>query len=59
MSKATIVLKGPWAPDGSNTDHAQSYYKEKDRIYLQDNDYGLNRRWYPLENVARVTEGQS
>jgi hypothetical protein len=49
-----IKLKGNWAPDGTDIDKAHSYYKETDRIILQDNDFGLNERWYPLENVARV-----
>lgn len=50
----TIKLKGPWSPNNTDTDKAHHYYKDGDRIYLEDNDYGLNRRWYPLENIARV-----
>lgn len=50
----TVKLKGPWAKNGTDIDKAHSYFKDKDRIYLEDNDYGLNKRWYPLENIARV-----
>ena len=49
-----VKLKGPWAPDGTDTDKAYSYFVHNGRIELQDNAYGLNRRWYPLENVARI-----
>ena len=52
----TVKLKGPWAPDGTDVDKAYTYFKDKDKIHLQDNDYGLNKRWYPLENIARVDQ---
>jgi hypothetical protein len=51
-----IKLKGKWSPDNTDVDKAYSYFRDGNRICLQDNDYGLNRRWYPLKNVARVDD---
>lgn len=55
---AIIYLKGAYAPNLTNIDKCHQYYIDKDRIYLQDNDYGLNRRWYPISNVARVEDNK-
>lgn len=52
--KIILKLKGPWAPNGTDVDEAYSYYKDKEQITLYDNDYGLNKRIYPIENVARM-----
>lgn len=53
---ATIILKGDYSPKNTNVDSCYTYYVDKNKIYLQDNDYGLNKRWYPLENIARVDD---
>lgn len=52
--RVLIKLKGNWSPNGTDEDECYTYYADKDKIYLQDNDYGLNKRWYPIENIARV-----
>lgn len=54
--KVTVKLKGPWSPAGTDTDEAYTYFKDKNYIYLYDNDYGLNKRSYPIDNVARIDE---
>lgn len=55
---AIVKLKGNWSPNKTDEDRCYAYYTDKGRIYLQDNDYGLNKRWYPLENVARVDDAK-
>lgn len=33
---------------------AHTYFKDKEYVYLYDNDYQLNKRLYPIANVARL-----
>ena len=49
-----VKLKGPYAPDGTDIDRAYTYFKDKEYVYLYDNDYQLNKRLYPIANVARL-----
>lgn len=50
----TVYLKGPWAPGGKDWDKGIRQISNPGRIVLCDNEYGLNRREYPMENVTRI-----
>lgn len=56
----TVYLKGEWARPGphSGNDWDRGYVRVHTREYvsLEDNEYGLNMRTYPMENVARIEE---
>jgi hypothetical protein len=61
MIIVTIYLKGPWASPGrhSGADWDRGIVRSRNTggtFVLQDNDYGLNTRSYPLENIARIEE---
>lgn len=61
MTIVTIYLKGPWASPGqhSGIDWDRGIVRSRNTggaFYLQDNEYGLHTRSYPLENIARVEE---
>ncbi len=55
MAIVLLHLKGPWAKDGKDTDRGILQVRIKgDGYTLTDNDFGLNRRTYPEENVACI-----
>lgn len=60
MRIVTIYLKGPWARRGPHSgddwDRGIVRVATSSSICLQDNEYGLNMRSYPTENIARVEE---
>lgn len=56
MRIVTVYLKGRWAPGDKDWDRGLVREQTSGTISLQDNEYGLNVRSYPLENVARIEE---
>jgi len=52
----TVYLKGNWAPGGKDWDRGIVRDQGQKGITLADNEYGLNVRTYPTDNVARVEE---
>lgn len=56
MRIITIYLKGYYAPSGKNWDRGIVRVQERDKISLSDNEYGLNIRTYPIDNIARIDE---
>lgn len=56
MRIVTVYLKGPWSPTGGEWDRGIVRVETARSISLSDNDYGLNTRTYPFENVARIEE---
>lgn len=60
MRIVTVYLKGDWATPGPHSgkdwDRGMVLVQTKDTISLQDNDYGLRARSYPMGNVARIEE---
>jgi hypothetical protein len=56
MRIVTVYLKGDWSPKGTNWDRGIVRDERLHTILLQDNEYGLNIRGYPKDNVTRIDE---
>lgn len=56
MRIVTVYLKGNWAQSGKDWDRGIVRIQDNNKISIQDNEYGLNVRIYPLSNVARIDE---
>lgn len=56
MRIVIVYLKGPWAVGGKDWDRGIVADQTQSKISLSDNEYGQNRRSYPLLNVARIEE---
>lgn len=56
MNIYRVYLKGPWAPGNTDMDIGLSPLRLKTdtTMTLMDNEYGLNSRSYPIENIARI-----
>jgi hypothetical protein len=56
----TVYLKGDYARPGPHSgkdwDRGVVRVQTANSIALADNDYGLNIRTYPMDNVARIEE---
>jgi len=60
MRIVTVYLKGDYARPGQHSgkdwDRGIVQVQSQTNIALQDNEYGLNVRSYPMGNVARIEE---
>lgn len=56
MRIVTVYLKGNWAQSGKDWDRGIVQVQDNNKISIQDNEYGLNVRSYPLSNVTRIDE---
>lgn len=60
MRIVTVYLKGDWARpghySGRNWDRGIVRAQTPAYLILQDNEYGLNSRTYPADNIARIEE---
>lgn len=54
MRIVIIRLKGPYAPSGKDWDRAVLENSNSVGVTVADNEYGLNRRTYPIGNIERV-----
>lgn len=60
MRIVTVYLKGDWARPGRHSgkdwDRGIVRVQNGSTISLQDNEYGLNTRFYPANKIARIEE---
>lgn len=60
MRIVTVYLKGPWARPGPHSGHDWDRglleNSNSVQVTLADNEYGLNRRTYPRDNIARIED---
>lgn len=60
MRIVTVYLKGDWARPGPHSgkdwDRGIVRVQNASTISLQDNEYGLNTRFYLADNIARIEE---